>query len=56
MKGFTSTRKLFQTEIITVTLKAGLLLYASMRICPLTFMIEAFRLSGSPFVASSASS
>ena len=51
MKGFTSTRKLFLTEVITVKLKAGILLYASIHIPPLTFIIEALHLSGSPFVA-----
>ena len=55
MKGFTSTRKLFSTEFITVKLKADLLLYASVRIRLLTFIIEALRLSNSPFVASTAS-
>ena len=55
MKGFTSTRKLFQTEIITVKLKAGLLLYATICIHPLTFINEVLHLSGSPFVASTMS-
>ena len=36
-------------------LKAGLLLNASLRICPLTFINGALCLSGSPFVASTAS-
>ena len=55
MEGFNSGRKLFQDEIITVKLKANLLLNASLRICPLTFINEALRLSGSPFVASTES-
>ena len=41
--------------IVTVKLKAGLLLNASLRICPLTFINEAFCLSGSRFVASTMS-
>ena len=49
MKGFT------KAEIITVKLKVSLLLNVSLRICPLTFINEALRLSGSPFVASTAS-
>ena len=36
-------------------LKAGFLLYVSIRIHPLPFIVEALRLSGSPFVASTAS-
>ena len=55
MKGFTSSRKLFQAEIITVKLKASLLLNALLRIRPLIFINEVLRLSGSPFVASTAS-
>ena len=55
MKGFNSSRKLFQADIITVKLKAGLLLNASLRIRPLTFINEVLRLLGSPFVASTAS-
>ena len=55
MKGFTSSRKLFYAEIITVKLKVSLLLNVSLRICPLTFINEALRLLGSPFVASTAS-
>ena len=35
--------------------KAGLLLNAVLRICPLTFINEAVRLSGSPFVAGTVS-
>ena len=42
-------------EIVIVKLKAGLLLNALLRIHPLTFSInEVLRLSGSPFVASTA--
>ena len=52
MKDFNSSRKLFLAEIVTVELKAGLLLNASLRIRPLTFINEALHLSGSPFVAS----
>ena len=52
MKGFNSSRKLFSAEIVTVKLKAGLLLNALLCICPLTFINEVLRLSGSPFVAS----
>ena len=52
MKGFNSSRRLFYAEIITVKLKAGLLLNAVLRIHPLTFINKALRLSGSPFVAS----
>ena len=55
MKGFNSSRKLFKAKIITVKLKANLLLNASLRIRPLTFINEALRLSGSPFVASTMS-
>ena len=52
MKGFNSSRKLFQAKIVTVKLKAGLLLNASLCICPLTFINEALCLSTSPFVRS----
>ena len=52
MKGFTNSRKLFQAEIITVKLKASLLLNMSLYIRPLTFINEALRFSGSSFVAS----
>ena len=55
MKGFNSSRKLFLAEIVIVKLKAGLLLNASLHIRPFTFINEASRLSGSPFVASTAS-
>ena len=55
MKGFTNSRKLFYAEIITVKLKASLPLSASLCIRPLTFINEALRLLGSPFVASTAS-
>ena len=55
VKGFNSRRKLFYAEIVTVKLKAGLLLNASLRICPLTFINGALRLSGSSFIASTAS-
>ena len=51
MKGFSSCRKLFN-KIFIVKLKAGLLLNASLRIRPLTFINEALRLSGSAFVSS----
>ena len=55
MKGFTSSIKLFYAEIITVELKVSLLLNVPLHICPLTFINEVLRLSGSPFVASTAS-
>ena len=55
MKGFTNSRKLFLAEIITVKLKASLLLNALLRIRPLTFINEALSLLGSPFVASTTS-
>ena len=55
MRGFNSSRKLFLAEIITVKLKAGLLLNASLCIRPLTFINEVFHISGSSFVASTAS-
>ena len=55
MKGFNSSKKLFKVEIITVKLVAGLLLNALVHIRPLTFINEALCLSGSPFVASTAS-
>ena len=55
MKGFTSSRKLFQAEIITVKLKVSLLLNVSLHIHPLTFINEALCLLGSPFAASTAS-
>ena len=46
----------FKPKIITAKLKASLLLInASLHICPLTIINEALRLSGSPFVASTAS-
>ena len=51
MKGFNSSRKLFEPKIVTVKLKAGLLLNVLLCIHPLTFINEALRLSGSPFVA-----
>ena len=54
MKGFNSSRKLKLR--ITLKLKAGLLLYVSLRIHPLTFITEVLRLSGSLFVASTVSS
>ena len=54
MKGFTSSRKLFYAEIVTVKLKVSLLLNVSSCIRPLTFINEALHLSGSPFVASTA--
>ena len=52
MKGFISSRK---SKIVTVKLKVDLLLNASLRICPLTFINEALRLSVSPFEASNMS-
>ena len=55
MKGFNSSRKLFQAKNVTVKLRAGLLLNVSQHIRPLTFINEAFRLSGSPFVTSTVS-
>ena len=55
MKGFNSSRKLFEAETITVKLKASLLLNVSLCIHPLTFINEALCLSGSPFVASTVS-
>ena len=55
MKGFNSSRRLFKAKIITVKPKAGLLLNAVLHIHPLTFINEALRLSGSPFVAGTAS-
>ena len=42
-------------KIITVKLKASLLLNVLLHIRPLTFINKALRLSGSPFVASTAS-
>ena len=48
IKGF---NKLFQAKIITVKLKDGLLSNPSLRIRPLIFINEAYRLSGSAFVA-----
>ena len=55
MKGFDSSRKLFLAKIVTVKLKASLLLNLSLRICPLTFINVAHRLSSSPFIASTTS-
>ena len=55
MKGYNSSRRLFQAKIITVKLKVGLLLNALLCIRPLTFINKALRLSGSPFVVSTAS-
>ena len=42
-------------EIVTAKLKASLLLNELLRIHPLTFINKVLRLSGSPFVASTAS-
>ena len=42
-------------EIVTVKLKAGLLLNVLLFICLLTFINEALRLSGGPFLASAVS-
>ena len=53
MKGFNISRK---SEIITVKLKVSLLLNALLSIHPFTFINEALHLSGSLFVASTASS
>ena len=55
MKGFNSSRKLFYAEIVTVKPKACLLLNALLHIYPLTFINKVLCLSGSPFVASTAS-
>ena len=55
IKGLNSSRRLFYAEIITVKLKAGLLLNASLRIRPLTYINEVLQLSGSPFVDSTVS-
>ena len=55
MKGFNISRKLFYTKIITVKLKASLLLNGLLCIRPLIFINEVLRLSGSPFVASTTS-
>ena len=55
MKGFNIGRKVFKVKIITVKLKASLLLTAPLRIRPLTSINEVLRVSGSPFVASTAS-
>ena len=52
MKLFNNSRKVFKTEIITVKLKASLLLTVLLYICPLTFLTEVLRLSGSPSVVS----
>ena len=53
-EGFNSSRKLFEAEIVTIKLKAVL---SNTLLCirPLTFINEVLRLSGSPFVASTAS-
>ena len=45
MKVFNSSRNLFYGEIVTMKLKAGLLLNVSLCICPLTFINEVIRLS-----------
>ena len=55
LKDFHSSRKLFEAEIVTVKLKAALLLNASLRICPLTFINEVLRLSSKTFIASASS-
>ena len=44
MKHFNKSRKLFQVKIITVMLKASLLLNALLCIHPLTFITEVFHL------------
>ena len=46
MKGFTSSRNLFQAKIITAKLTAGLLLNAVLHIRPVTLINEALCLSG----------
>ena len=56
IKGFHSSRKLILAKIVTVKLKADLLLNAFLCICPLTYINEALHLSGSPSVASTTSS
>ena len=45
MKVFNSGRNLFYGEIVTMKLKAGLLLNVLLCICPLTFTNEVIRLS-----------
>ena len=55
MKGFNSSRRLFEAEIITVKPKVGPLLNAVLHICPLTFRNEVLCILGSPFVASAVS-
>ena len=50
MKGFNSSTKLLKAEIVTVKLKAGLLLNVSLHIHPLTFINEALCLSDSPVI------
>ena len=55
MKGFNSSRKLLKADIVTMKLKAGLLLNALLCICLLTFINEVLHLSSSPFVASTTS-
>ena len=55
MKGFNSSRKLFQAKIITVKLKVSLVSNTLLRIHPLTFINEALRFSSNPFVASTMS-
>ena len=54
-KVFNSSRGLFSVKIITMKPKAGLLLNTVLCIRPLTFINEVLRLSGSPFVTSTAS-
>ena len=55
IKGFNSSRKLFYAKIVTVELKADLLLNALLHIRPLTFVNEVLHLSRSPFLASTIS-
>ena len=55
MIGFNSGRKLFKAKIITVKLKAVLLLNVSLCICPLTFINKTLHFPSIPFVASTAS-
>ena len=52
MKPFTAVESCFKTKIITVKLKASLLLNVLLCIRTLTILTEALRLSGSPFIAS----
>ena len=55
VKGFNSSIKLFQAEIVAVKLKAGLLLNVLLRIRLLTCINGTLCLSSNPFVASTVS-